>query len=196
MTLKKSFENLAEKLECLRLTTEELLQWAVTEGKPLAVTRRPDGEEDHVLVGRYYEDTIGLTSLTEEAIAAAQEGQQAVAEQIDLARARRVLIACQDRVNELTKTFFSKMVSFEAWDDLESLCREQNMWEQWVLGVKDALKHCCDPIGEVNQALFELWQEITEHAGAPSVSVQAISTGNQFKLTRESLRRKGESLSS
>ena len=193
MTLKKSFENLAEKLECLRLTTEELLQWAVTEGKPVGVTKRTPAEEDHALVGRYYEATIGLTSLAEEAIAAAVEGQQAVAEQIDLARARRMLILCQDRVNELTQTFFSKMVSFEAWDDLESLSREQNKWEQWVLGVKDALKHCCEPIGEVNKSLFELWQEITEHGGAPSVSVRAISTGNQFKLTRESLGRKGES---
>ena len=196
MTLKKSFANLAEQLECLRVTTEELLQWAVTEGKPLAVTQRAHGEEDHALVGRYYEDAIGLTSLTEEAIAAAVEGQQAVAEQIDLARARRLLIACQDRVNELTQTFFSKMVSFEAWDDLESLCREQSKWEQWVWGVKDALRHCCDPIAKVNQALFELWQEITEHAGAPSLSVQAISTGNQLRLMRESPRKKGASLSS
>ena len=196
MTLKKSFENLAEKLECLRLTTEELLEWAVTEGKPLAITERPPEEEDHALVGRYYEATIGLTSLTEEAIAATEEGQQAVAEHIDLARARRMLIVCQDGVNQLTQTFFSKMVSFEAWDDLESLAREQNKWEQWVFGVKDALRRCREPIAEVNQALFELWQEITEHAGAPSVSVQAISTGNQFKLTRESLREKGESFSS
>jgi hypothetical protein len=185
MTLKKSFANLEEKLECLRLTTEELLQWAVTEGKPLALTERTRGEEDHALVGRYYEAAIGLTSLTEEAIAAAEEGQEAVAEQIDLARARRVLIACQDGVNQLTQTFFSKMVSFEAWDDLESLAREQSKWGQWVVGVKDALRHCCEPIVEVNQALFELWQELTEHAGAPSVSVQAISTGNQFKLMRE-----------
>ena len=129
-----------------------------------------------------FEAAIGLTSLTEEAIAAAEEGQQAVLEQIDLARARRVLIVCQDGVNQLTQTFFSKMVSFEAWDDLESLAREQSKWEQWVLGVKDALRRCREPIGEVNQALFELWQEITEHAGAPSVSVQAISTGNRCKL--------------
>jgi hypothetical protein len=185
MTLKKSFANLEEKLGGRRLTTEELLQWAVTEGKPLALTERTRGEEDHALVGRYYEAAIGLTSLTEEAIAAAEEGQEAVAEQIDLARARRVLIACQDGVNQLTQTFFSKMVSFEAWDDLESLAREQSKWGQWVVGVKDALRHCCEPIVEVNQALFELWQELTEHAGAPSVSVQAISTGNQFKLMRE-----------
>lgn len=195
MTLKKSFENLAEKLECLRLTTEEL-QWAITEGKPVALTEQTLGEEDHALVGKYYEDAIGLTALTEEAIAAAVEGQQAVAEQIDLARARRMLIVCQDGVNQLTQTFFSKMVSFEAWADFESLSLEQSKWEQWVLGVKDALRRCPEPIAGVGQALFELWQEITEHAGAPSVSVQAISTGNHFKLTRQSLRRKGESLSS
>jgi hypothetical protein len=187
MTLKKSFQNLAEKLECLRLTTEELLQWAVTQGKPVAMIERTSIEEDHALVGKYYEDTIGLTSLTEEAIAAADEGQQAVAEQIDLARARRVLITCQDRVNQLTQVFFSKMVSFEALDDLESLAREQSKWEQWVFGVKDALRRCREPIAEVNQALFELWQELTEHAGVSSVSVQAISSGNQFKLMRKSM---------
>lgn len=181
MTLRKSFQNLAEQLECLRLTTEELLQWAITQGKPI--------EEDHALVGKYYEDTIGLTSLTEEAIAATAEGQQAVAEQIDLARARRVLITCQERVNQLTQAFFSKMVSFEALADLESLAREQSKWEQWVLGVKVALKRCRDPIAEVNQALFELWQELTEHAGASSVSVQAISSGNQLKLMRKSMDR-------
>jgi hypothetical protein len=187
MTLKKSFQNLAEKLEYLRFTTEELLQWAVTQGKPVAMIERTPTEEDHALVGKYYEDSIGLTSLTEEAMAAAQEGEQAVAEQIDLARARRVLITCQDRVNQLTQAFFAKMVSFEALADLETLAREQSKWEQWVLGVKDALRRCRDPIAEVNQALFELWQELTEHAGASSVSVQAISSGNQFKLLRESV---------
>ena len=192
MTLKRSFQNLAEKLEGLRLTTEELLQWAVTQGKPVAVIQGKPVEEDHALVGRYYEAAIGLTSLTEEAIAAAEEGEQAVAERIDLARARCVLITCQDEVNQLTQSFFSKMVSFEALDDLQSLAREQSKWEQWVLGVKDALKHCREPIVEVNQALFELWQEITEHASAPSVSVQAISTGNQLKLARAPISGKRE----
>jgi hypothetical protein len=176
MTLKKSFQSLAERLELLRRTTEELLQWAVTQGKPTRVIQGKTVEEDHALASKYYEATVGLTALAEEAVAAACEGLDAVNNQIDLARARRALINCQAGVNQLTQSFFARMVSFEALADLDSLAREQGKWEQWVLGVKDALRQCREPIGEVNQALFELWQEITEQASIPPVSVRAINT--------------------
>jgi hypothetical protein len=54
-----------------------------------------------------------------------------------------------------------------------------------VSGVKDALQHCRQPVVEVNQVLFELWQEITEHGALASVSVQAISTGQHINFTPE-----------
>lgn len=179
MTLKASFEGLLEKLEVLRFNLEEHLQWDVTEAKPL--------REDHVLVSRYDDATSKLTGLIEEAKAAAEEGRRAASGQIDLAAVRLALIACQERCLQASQQFFSELASFEAIKDLESLGRERKgEWLKWTNGVKDALDRCRQPIDDVNQVLFQCWQELSERASLVSVSVK--STGQQVNLPRESVR--------
>ena len=185
MTLEKSFQNLAVKLQGLLETVEQRLQWAITEGQPLGTVKGARVEVDHILVTRCDDAALELASLVTEAIVAAEAGRQAVAPNIDLFAARGALITCQERVNHLSEKFFAEMVSFEALDDLHSLAREHNKWQQWVSGVKDALQHCRQPIADVNQVLFELWQEITEHRGLSSLSVQAISTGQKINFAAE-----------
>jgi small-conductance mechanosensitive channel len=177
MTLKSSFQDLADKLDRLRATFEEILQWAITQGKP--------EHEDHALVGRYDDATNDLIGLIEEAIAAAQPALQSVA-QTNLSEERRALIICQSAINKVSKRYFSEMVSFEALTALDSLAKERRkQWPQWVSGVKDALDQCRMPIEEVSRALFECWQEITERASLVSVSVQATSTGQQISVALE-----------
>lgn len=179
MTLKASFQDLLDKLEHLGTTLEGVLQWAVTEAKPL--------EEDHVLVSRYDDAISDLIGLIEEAKAAAEEGQKAAVGEINLASTRRALIACQERVNQASQRFFSELVSFEALEALDSLRRErQKHWPEWVSGVKDALDRCRQPIQDVNhQALFQCWQELSERGSLVSVSVQTTSTGQAINIPQE-----------
>lgn len=185
MTLHKSFQNLACKLEGLREIAEVRLQWAITQTKPVALIKGERVEDDHALVSRYYEAAVGLVSLIDAAIAAAQEGLEATADQIDFPRARRALICCHERLNEQTRSFFGQVVSCAAFDDLNTLALEQPKWAQWVLGVKDALDRCREPMLDIDEAVFELWQEVTEQTSALSVSVQAISTGQRITFPRE-----------
>src|SRR5262245_48840139 len=178
MTLTDSFQELVDKLECLRVTLEEFLQWAVTQGKPV--------DEDHVLVSRYDDATSDLIGLIEEARDAAHQGQQATIGQMDLACARLAQIACQERVNRVSQRFFSELVSFESLKALDSLAKERRkQWPQWVSGVKDALDRCRQPIDDVNQALFRCWQELTERASLVSVSLQTVSAGQQISVASE-----------
>lgn len=178
MTLKSSFQELADKLDRLRATFEELLQWAITQGKP--------EHEDHVLVNRYDDATNDLIGLIEEARAAAQLGLQAIARQASLSEARNAMIVCQSAINKVSKRYFSEMISFEALKALDSLADERRkQWPQWVSGVKDALDQCRSPIEEVSVALFECWQEVSERASLVSVSVQTTNTGQQISLAPE-----------
>lgn len=181
MTLNRSFQNLVTRLECLREITEQSLQWAITQGKPVMLIKGERVEDDHALVSRYYEAGIGLVSLLDEAIAAAQEAVRATENQIDLARARHALSACQNRIHQQMRSLFCQMISFEALDDLNMLATEQPKWAQWVIGVKDALDRCREPMLDLNEDVFEIWQELAEQT-ALSVSVQAISTGQQLSF--------------
>src|SRR5215510_9147793 len=166
MTLTGSFQDLVDKLERLRVTLDDFLQWAVTQGKPV--------DEDHVLVSRYDDATSDLIGLIEEARTAVQQGQQATMGEMDPADARRALIACQERVNRVSQRFFSELVSFESLKALDSLAKERRkQWPQWVSGVKDALDRCRQPLDDVNQALFQCWQELSERASLVSVSVSS-----------------------
>jgi len=185
VTLERSFQELGLKLQILLETIDQRLHWAVTEGKPVRSVKGARVEEDHVLLTRFDESAVELASFVSEAIAASTTGRQAVAGKIDLLSAREALIKCQKLFNQFSAGFFGEMVSFEALDDLHSLAREHSNWQQWVSGVKDALQHCRQPVVEVNQVLFELWQEITEHGALASVSVQAISTGQHINFTPE-----------
>jgi hypothetical protein len=175
MTLKSSFQDLVDNLEHLRATLEELLQWAIIEGKP--------EQEDHVLVSRYDDATSDLAGLVEEARAAARQGQQAVANRMDMVSARQALIACQERMNQVSQRFFSEMISFEALKALDSLAKERRKaWPQWVSGVKDALYQCRQPIEDVTHTLLECWKSVSEHIALASVSMKAISSDRELKI--------------
>src|SRR5207247_3491423 len=104
----------------------------------------------------------------------------------DLSLVRRAMINCQSQVNRVSLRFFSELVSFEALEDLGSLQRErQKLWHHWVSGVKDALDRCRQPIDDVNQALFQCWQELSERSNLVSLSVQATSSGQQINIATE-----------
>ena len=170
MTMRSAFQNVLEKTESLHQALDELLHWAVTEGKP--------AQEDHVLVSRYDDAVSEFVGLLREAKDFAERGCRAAVSPIDLPEARQAIIECQRRASEISQRFFRDLASREALDALNTLGLEQRKrWLEWVRGVKDALDHCRQPIEDLNQALFQCWQELSECSGMISLSVRSTSTG-------------------
>lgn len=167
MTLADSFEDLMRRLDDLLAVLRDVLQWAVTQGKPAT--------DDHVLASRYEEMATELIARTEEARCIANAGKLGLTGQDDFAGAGRALVSCQECVNGISRTFFSDIVSFEALADLDNLAAEQQEhWGPWVRGVRDALDQCWRPIEAVNESLIQCWKSLTERISLVSVPAQTL----------------------
>jgi hypothetical protein len=170
MTMYSAFCNVREKTEDLHRAMDELLHWAVIEGKP--------AQQEHALVSRYDDIVSEFVGLLREAKEYTENGCRAAVSPINLPEARAALIECHRRSVEIGQRFFRDLASREALETLTTLGREQRKsWMEWVCGVKDALDHCREPIDALNDALFQCWQEISECSTALSLSVQSTSTG-------------------
>ena len=155
MTLMDSFELLLAKFDALLATLRDLLQWAVTQAKPL--------DHEHVLVSRYEDSVVELIADVEEARCSANAAQLELSNRKELAGACRALVACQRQSNKVSKRFFIELVSFEALSNLERLAAEEREpWASWVQGVKDALGRCRTPITDVDEAIVCCWQELSD----------------------------------
>ena len=155
MTLTDSFELLMMRLDALLATLRDLLQWAVTQAKPLA--------HDHVLVSRYEDSVVELIADVEVARCSANAAQLELSNRKELAGACLALVDCQRQSNKVAKRFFHELVSFEALSNLERLAAEQREpWASWVQGVKDALERCRTPITDVGEATVCCWQEVSD----------------------------------
>lgn len=155
MTLIDSFELLITRLDALLATLRDLLQWAVTQAKPLA--------HDHVLVSRYEDLVVELIAGVEEARCSANAAQLQLSNRNELAGACLALVDCQRQSNRVARRFFIELVSFEALSNLERLAAEKREpWASWVQGVMDALRRCRTPITDVDEAIICCWQEVSD----------------------------------
>ena len=154
MTSVDSFQLLITRLDALLATLRDLLQWAVTEGKPV--------DHDHVLVSRYEESVVELIADVEEARCIANAAHLKLSRHNELTEACRALVSCQRRSHEISKRFFIELVSFPALSNLERLAAEKREpWGSWVQGVKDALGRCQIPLADVDEAIVGCWQEVS-----------------------------------
>jgi hypothetical protein len=146
-----------------------------------AVEAQPSQETGHALVHHLDAATTDLQDMATTARYAVTASHRTVAAQQDLRSARQSLIVCQRQYIEMMRRFYSDLVAFDQIDDLYALESErEGEWAQWVVGVKDALKHCSQPLQDLGEALFACWQELTEqNNGSSSVWVQAFGIGPQ-----------------
>jgi hypothetical protein len=182
MTLEASFTMLDGRLSYLDQTFSHLV-WAVVEAQPEVA--RPEAEQGRALVDHYDRAVNDILGLVQEAKEAVNDGCQATKGQLDLARSCRALILCQDRFNQLSSCFYADLVSYEYIHALNNLAYERGgQWTEWVIGVKDALERCSQPLYDLSQVIFVCWQEVVERLGMTSVSVQATSVGQQITVAR------------
>jgi len=173
MALEASFNDLRAELAALGEALGELR--AAVADKPI--------RGDSVLVDLFGDAADDLIGWGEEAAQSALDGTQAVSYPADTERARRNLIACQERFNLISNRLWSDLLSYERIKEISTLGRERRgEWLVWSSSVKSVLDSCREPLYNVNQSLFVCWQEMTEHMGTTSVSVQTTNIGQQVSV--------------
>jgi len=176
MSLERTFVELHARQMRL-IDSLEALHMAIAEDKP----HKPD----IALVDQRCAVVDDLLGRAQEAAVAGKEGVAACQRPIDLDIARAALVKCQEAFNPLTQVFTASLVSYEAMEELAGIWKERGRdWQAWVVGVKAALQDCQQPLYEVNEALFNCWREMSEHAGLQSVSVKNTAIGQKITMPR------------
>jgi len=173
MTLEAAFKEQLAKREGLVEELEHGLLWSVTETKP---------EEEHTLVTQYLDAATDL-------IATAREGLEAcrvVADEVpSLGQAGQSLLRCQERYNAMVELFNSRMASYGWLQRLRHFGRGKGgAWRDWATQVRKGLDRCRRPMDDLNQTLFNCWQEVADRLGVNAVSVQVTNIGQQITVPR------------
>jgi hypothetical protein len=172
MTLEASFNLLSAKWTRMAEEFEQGLLWSVMETKPA---------DEHALA-TYYVD--GVTDLVGFARAGLDACRSAVAAGSQLPQVGQTLLQCQRHYNAIVEQF-GRLASCERLRRLRRFGREKgHPWAPWVAHVRKALDHCRRPMDDVNQALFDSWQEVTERIGMSGVSLQTTNIGQQITLPK------------
>ncbi|HXG90951.1 MAG TPA: hypothetical protein VNN73_01105 [Blastocatellia bacterium] len=173
MALEGSFKELSARFNGLR---DGLIEFRTS------VLDKP-AEGDVVLVDLLGDAADDLLGWIEEASEACAEARHALSYPIDLDRARRALVTCQEKFNLAAQRFSSDLVVYERIAELTSLGEERKgEWLVWANSVKEAMELCRQPFYETSEALFLCWQELAERIGMNSVSVQATNIGQQIRV--------------
>jgi hypothetical protein len=173
MAIEASFKDLRAELATLNEAFGSLR--VAVHDKPL--------RGDSVLVDVFGDAADDLLGWVKEAAAAALEGQQAASYPADAERARWLLVTGQKTFNLIADKLWSDLLSYERVTEISTLGRERRgEWLVWSSSIKSALDACREPLHNVNQSLFVCWQEITEHMGNTSVSVQTTNVGQQITV--------------
>lgn len=173
MTLEATFKALNTHLRMLHGEFSGL-RTTIREDKPI--------EGDVVFVDMFGDTMDDLLGRLEEMLTAAQAGQQTSAQQLDLSRAWRILATCQEQFNHLQYQFFD-LISYNRLAPLVYFGGEQGgEWRAWVNSVKEMLDRCQQPLYDVNQVLFQCWQEIAERVDIRAMSVQTTNIGQQIAV--------------
>src|SRR5581483_697804 len=148
---------------------------------------------DSVLVDLFGDAADDLLGWSTGAAGAARAAQQAASYPLDTEHARWSLVAAQKTFDLIADRLLSDLLSYERISELTTLGRERRgEWLIWAGGVKSALDACREPLHNVHQALFLCWQEITEHLGTTSVSVQTTNVGQQISVPAQGQAKQSE----
>ncbi|MFN8453543.1 MAG: hypothetical protein U0401_02550 [Anaerolineae bacterium] len=174
MALEATFQELPLKLRELQTTLKYLEVFI------------GDKPHRHKFAEDLGEEVVDLWSRIDQAIEAANEALAAVQHPPDLGRARQALTLCQEQVNVVSRKFSTKVRSDHQMTELTRLgSRLQGEWPGWVKSIKQSLNQCQPPLHDVNETLARCWQELAEHAGLTSISVQATNIGQQIMRPRD-----------
>jgi hypothetical protein len=172
MSIEAVFLNLTRKFDVMRDALQSLALTAIEDrpasGEVLLVER----------LGNLVEDLRGWA---EEAREAAEQASHALAHPTDLNLGRRALAVANERFIRLEYRFFDGATSHGTVSELIRFGRQQGReWLSWTGGVVQALDACRSPLRELDEALFQAWQELGERLGSRSLTVQTNNIGQQI----------------
>lgn len=174
MALEETFADLVVKWRRLH-DVFQALRITMVEDQPLS--------GGVLLIERCSDAVENLFGWVEGGLAAAVEAQEAMGATHDFNRARRALIASQQRFGQLNDQF----LEFTSFDQVTELMRfgrkRRGEWLAWVKTVRNASAQCSVPMRDVRDTLVRAWHELAEHAGTASVSVQTTTIGQQISTT-------------
>jgi hypothetical protein len=154
MALEAAFCDLAARLGALR---EELidLRTTVLEDKPL--------HGDAALVDVLADAIDDVLGWIEEALTDATTGRQAVEDDLNVHRARRALVACQERYLRIMRRWTLDLLSYDHLAELMRFGRRRGReWRAWTESASSALAASHRTIFDVQEALCRCWQELAE----------------------------------
>jgi hypothetical protein len=186
MAIDAVFLNLTRKFDAMR---EALQSLALT-----AIEDRP-ARGEVLLVERLGNLVDDLRGWAEEAREAAGQASDALAHPADLNLGRRALSVANERFIRLEYRFFGEAVAHGSVSELRRFGRQGGReWLSWTGGVVQALDACRAPLRELDEAIFDAWQELGERLGARSLTVQTHNIGQQ--ITTPAKRASAESVKS
>lgn len=159
MTLDTTIHELDSRLAAMQARQEELL-WAVVEAQPAG--------EGHALadsLGDAVQDGLSHLRQARQALREATVGNSSVRD--SLTAVARGLVECQREVTRASDIHHDRLLDATTLRGLHDMARERSgSWRSWARGVEDALTQCRLPLHDVNQALLEAWNSITQHLPA------------------------------
>ncbi|MGD0891598.1 MAG: hypothetical protein ABR923_08695 [Terracidiphilus sp.] len=169
MALEATFRNLFVQIRKLCDTLNAVL---------LTVGDKPP-DRGAALADELENTVLDMLGLAEDARAAARLAEKAVSSPMNMDRARRALAKCQEKFHQLDQQYSNQLVSYEKLTDLTSLGRDRGgEWKPWAGSMKDAIEQGREPLEETSKALAACWQELVEHSGTTSISVN--NTGQRI----------------
>lgn len=149
---------LADKVNDLRLT---------------AVEDRP-AHADQLILDTVSNAVEDLTGWVFEALSEASAAKAALALRQDTGVALRKLGSCHERVNRLSATVLTGLISYDTHAELSRLARERSHdWPGWLAMLRLGVESCNSPLAGVHTALLVCWQQ----AAGLCATTSAISGG-------------------
>ena len=144
-----------------------------------------DTPKDESAVAEGLENAVlDIMGTLHEARKAAMQAQKAVADPLDLNRARRALVLCQERFHRVEQLFATELVSYEKLKELARLGNERRAWLPWASTVKVGIEQCREPLEQASQALSACWGELAERLGTVNITMQATNVGQQITVPK------------
>lgn len=170
MALEPTFRKLAT---CLHHLHDALNMLEVTFGD------KPANDESAVADG-VESVVLDILGTLHEARQAATNARNAVGHPVDLDKARRALMRCQDRFHHIEQRFASELVSYEQLKELARLGSMRKQWQPWSSTVRQGIEECQPHLHTSSKALAACWQELVEHSSQTSISIRTENLGQKI----------------
>jgi hypothetical protein len=179
MSLETTFKSLCYKLG--------LLQEAVSSLHVIAREDKPTRGEV-ALVANLEDVVTDLMGTLEGALTYFVEGATANQQDQSLSEVRTTLRDSHELINRFARTFYADLATHESIAQLLQMGRERGQeWHSWAGVVKTTIDYCAVCLNDVQGALLECWDELTDRLAAKGFSIRSTNIGQQITMQEDQM---------